>query len=285
MTGAAGLSALVYALLAVTVVWMHYLYALVLVPQALYAFIRRATRGDRGVRSPTGCGRGDRDRRHRSPGDPARLAVGPAISSLSIPGDASAVGFAMVLAPPILIVSVLLGALLARMSNRVRIEPAPARSSTLVLLGSWLLFPVVTLYLVTALTPVGFPRTSVHGIGGAGHRAVRGMGDRLARARCHPSDHRRRARHRGASSRTAAPRRTGRTGGEPPRSSATHADPGTIVLLHPALVESAQLDWLSDPEKRSYLLSVQSYYPMEGDVIADALRPRRRVLATTSRVW
>ena len=33
--------ALVYALLAVTVVWMHYLYALVLVPQALYAIIRR----------------------------------------------------------------------------------------------------------------------------------------------------------------------------------------------------------------------------------------------------
>jgi hypothetical protein len=46
-----------------------------------------------------------------------------------------------------------------------------------------------------------------------------------------------------------------------------HADPGTIVLLHPALVESAQLDWFSDPEKRSYLLSVQSYYPMEGDVV------------------
>ena len=30
-----------------------------------------------------------------------------------------------------------------------------------------------------------------------------------------------------------------------------HAGPDTIVLLHPALVESAQLDWFSDPEKRS----------------------------------
>jgi hypothetical protein len=46
-----------------------------------------------------------------------------------------------------------------------------------------------------------------------------------------------------------------------------HADPATIVLLHPELVESAQLDWFSDPEKRSYLLSVQSYYPMEGRVL------------------
>ena len=32
--------ALVYALLAITVVWMHYLFALVLVPHALYAFVR-----------------------------------------------------------------------------------------------------------------------------------------------------------------------------------------------------------------------------------------------------
>ena len=37
--------------------------------------------------------------------------------------------------------------------------------------------------------------------------------------------------------------------------------------MHPALVESAQLDWFSDPEKRSDLLSVQSYYPMEGRVL------------------
>ena len=47
----------------------------------------------------------------------------------------------------------------------------------------------------------------------------------------------------------------------------SHADPDTVVLVHPALVESAQLDWFSDPEKRSYLLSVQSYYPMDGRVL------------------
>ncbi len=32
--------ALVYALLAITVVWLHYLFALVLVAHALYAFVR-----------------------------------------------------------------------------------------------------------------------------------------------------------------------------------------------------------------------------------------------------
>ena len=44
MTGVAGLSRSCTRLLAVTVVWMHYLYALVLVAQALYAL----TDGDAG---------------------------------------------------------------------------------------------------------------------------------------------------------------------------------------------------------------------------------------------
>ena len=70
----------------------------------------------------------------------------------------------------------------------------------------------------------------------------------------------------------------------PPPSSGTTPDPSTIVLLHPELVESAQLDWFSDPEKRSYLLSVQSYYPMEGAGDADALSASTTSLAATSRV-
>ncbi len=257
--------ALVYALLAVTVVWMHYLYALVLVPQALYAFIRRR-RGETEVSV----------RRLVAVGVIVTAGIVPLAiqlaslwdrrSSLSIPGDASAVGFAMVLAPPILIVSVLLGALLARMSDRVRIEPAPARSSTLVLLGSWLLFPVVTLYLVTALTPVDFlaPRymasvgPAIALFGGwviaslepAATRRIIAVVLAIASVLAFGSTLKNGEDWRGAAAFERA-----------------HADPGTIVLLHPALVESAQLDWFSDPEKRSYLLSVQSYYPMEGDVV------------------
>ncbi len=257
--------ALVYALLAVTVVWMHYLYALVLVPQALYAFIRRR-RGETEVSV----------RRLVAVAVIVTAGIVPLAiqlaslwdrrSSLSIPGDASAVGFAMVLAPSILIVSVLLGALLARMSDRVRIEPAPARSSTLVLLGSWLLFPVVTLYLVTALTPVDFlaPRymasvgPAIALFGGwviaslepAATRRIIAVVLAIASVLAFGSTLKNGEDWRGAAAFERA-----------------HADPGTIVLLHPALVESAQLDWFSDPEKRSYLLSVQSYYPMEGDVV------------------
>ena len=57
------------------------------------------------------------------------------------------------LVPPVLVASLFLGSLLARWQDRVRIEPVPARSSTLVLLTGWLLVPVVTLYVVSAFTP------------------------------------------------------------------------------------------------------------------------------------
>ena len=257
--------ALVYALLAVSVVWMHYLYALVLAPQALYAVVRRR-RGETEVSV----------RRLVAIAVIVTVGIVPLAiqlgslwdrrSSLSIPGDVSATGFAMVLAPPILVVSVILGALLARMGDRVLIAPAPARSSTLVLLAGWLLFPVVAVYLVSALTPVDF----------LAPRYVASVGPAIALfggwviASLEPAAARRIVAVVLAIASVLAFGSTGKNG-EDWRAAAAferaHADPGTVVLLHPALVESAQLDWFSDPEKRSYLLSVQSYYPMEGDVM------------------
>ena len=163
--------------------------------------------------------------------------------------------------------SVLLGALLARMSDRVRIAPAPARPSTFVLLASWLLFPVVTLYLVTALTPVDFLAPRYFASVGPAIALFAGWGSR----RWSPAAARRLvAVVLAIASVLAFSSRLEERGGLAGSGSVRareHADPGTIVLLHPALVESAQLDWFSDPEKRSYLLSVQSYYPMEGDVV------------------
>ena len=68
-----------------------------------------------------------------------------------------------------------------------------------------------------------------------------------------------------------------RTGGAR-RGRAERSEPEHAVLMHPAFVESAQLDWFDDPEKRSYLLSLFSYYPVAGEVML-AVRPRRRVVA------
>ena len=40
-----------------------------------------------------------------------------------------------------------------------------------------------------------------------------------------------------------------------------------VVLLHPGFIESRQIDWFSDPTRRSYLLAPASFYPLRGDVI------------------
>jgi hypothetical protein len=44
-------------------------------------------------------------------------------------------------------------------------------------------------------------------------------------------------------------------------------DEQTAVFMHPALVESQQLDWFADPERTDYLLSPASYYDFGGPVI------------------
>jgi hypothetical protein len=45
------------------------------------------------------------------------------------------------------------------------------------------------------------------------------------------------------------------------------SDPTSVTLLHPGLVESGQLDWFSDPERRSYLLNPTAYYDFPGPVM------------------
>ena len=45
------------------------------------------------------------------------------------------------------------------------------------------------------------------------------------------------------------------------------SDPSTPVLIRPGLVESAQLDWLRDPERASYLLAPSAAYDFGGDLI------------------
>ena len=170
------------------------------------------------------------------------------------------------LLPPMLVASVFLGSLFARMRDRVRVAPVPARSSTLVLLGTWLLFPVVTLFLVSTLTPVDFlsPRYF------ASVTPAIALFAGWAIASLQPAAVRRLVAFVLAILSVLAFGGTLKNG-EDWRGTAAferaHADPDTVVLLHPALVESAQLDWFSDPEKRSYLLSVQSYYPMDGRVL------------------
>ena len=256
--------ALVYALLAVAVVWLHYLFALALVPHALYAFVRLQRREtDVSIRRLAAVAL-------IVTAGIVPLAVQLASlwdrrSSLSIPSDGSVQGLAFVLVPPVLVASLFLGSLLARWQDRVRIEPVPARSSTLVLLSGWLLFPVVTLYAVSAFTPLTFLSLRYFASVAPAGALFAGW----AIASLEPAAVRRVVAIVLAFMSVLAYGGTLKNG-EDWRGAAAyerqHADADTVVLVHPALVESAQLDWFSDPEKRSYLLAVQSYYPMTGRV-------------------
>ena len=48
---------------------------------------------------------------------------------------------------------------------------------------------------------------------------------------------------------------------------ASMADRDTVVLLQPGFTESDQLSWFTDPERRSFLLAPESYYPVPGRIV------------------
>lgn len=48
---------------------------------------------------------------------------------------------------------------------------------------------------------------------------------------------------------------------------------GTLVLARVGLVEAKQVDWLSDPQRRDYLLAPFSFYPLEADPVPLPLFP------------
>ncbi|MEX0983736.1 MAG: glycosyltransferase family 39 protein [Actinomycetota bacterium] len=53
------------------------------------------------------------------------------------------------------------------------------------------------------------------------------------------------------------------------------SDASTVILAHPGFIESAQVDWLLDPERSSYLLAPFSYYQVPGQLILMPLHLER----------
>jgi mannosyltransferase len=256
--------AIVYTVLAVLVVWVHYLFALVLISHGVYALVR-LRRGQTGVAL-----------RHLAA--VAGLVVAGVLplliqaaslwgrrSSLSVPADATIQDLLAVCVPPVLMGAIFLGGLLARLQGRLTVSPPAVRPSSLVLFASWLLIPVATLFLVSAVTPVTLLSPRYFAAVTPAAAAIAGW----AISAIEPAAARRIIAGVLAIFSVLAFGGILKNG-EDWRGAAVferqHADPGTRVLLHPALVESAQLDWFDDPERRSYLLSVASYYPMDGRV-------------------
>jgi mannosyltransferase len=253
-----------YVVLAVLVVWVHYMFALALVSHAAYA-LTRVRRGQTRVRLV-----------HLAAAAGLIVAgVLPLVlqiaslwdrrGSLSIHYDAGIPTMLLVLVPAVVSGALLLGVLLARTQGKVTLSVQGSRPASLILLACWLLIPTIVLFAISDLTSITLlsPRYFV---------SVTPAGAALAGwaiASIEPS-----AARRIVAAVLAILSLLAYGGslknGEDWRDAAaferTHATADTILLLHPGLIESAQLDWFEDPERLSYLKSVVSYYPMVGRV-------------------
>jgi hypothetical protein len=285
--------AVLWVVCGASLMYAHYLFPLALVPQLVYAFVR-IKEGSTTVRSRS-----------------VWLAVGaitvldlPLISqilslagrrgSLSIAGTVSVGWLTDLLIPAAALGAIVLGGALAWLASSVRLEPLRVRRSTVVLVLGWVMIPPLVLGAVSLLTPIRFIslRYTLAAAPGAcllfagGLRALEPFSARrvvvlmfaVLSVLTQTGSLKALEDWRWASGQVAS-----------------MSDGRTAVFLHPGLVESAQLDWFADPERRSYLLSPASYYsfpehvlPVPYDVSADSERFMQRELdalpADTDRI-
>jgi mannosyltransferase len=254
----------VYVVLAVTAVWAHYLFLLALGSHAVYA-LARVRRGQTKVTVGRLAAAAGLVVAGLVPMALQVASLWDRRGSLSIPTDPKISTVLLILVPAVVSGGVFLGVVLARMQGRVWLSLPQAVPSSLLLLVSWLLIPSIALFAISDLTSVTLLSSRYFA-------SVTPAGAALAGWAI-------------ASIEPAAARRIVATllailsllayggylkNGEDWRDAAgferANADPGTVVLLQPGLIESEQLDWFDDPERSSYLMAVDSYYPLEGRV-------------------
>jgi len=258
-------AAVAYVAVAWLVVMSQYLFSLVLFAQLAYV-IARVRNGTTRVDIPKIAATFSAVVLTTLPLAGQLLSVWRNRGILSVPWGGTVGGLATLIVPASVGAAILLGGGLAAASGQVEIRPVALPRSVFVLLFSWLLIPPVTLFAVSALTPVHVfsPRYALSAVpAGAlllawGLRAVNPSAARrilvaviaiiavLTQTSALKGDE----NWRGA---IAATRLL--------------TNNRTVVLLHPALVESGQLGLFDDPTWRSYLLTPVSYYPLDGDVV------------------
>jgi mannosyltransferase len=255
----------IYVLLAALVVYAHYLFGLALVPQWVYAVVRI-----REGSTPVNL------KRLLAVVGAIILATLPLLAqllslwgrraSLGLAEDASVELLAQLLVPPAVVGAVVLGGVLAASSGKIMFRLKPLERPTLVLLFVWLLFPLGALFIEAIVLPVRF--LSLRYTLAAAPAAV------LIAAWVMESVDPDAARRIVAAvfAILAVLALGGRLKADEDWRGAAAAvqriaDARTIVLAHPAFIESAQLDWFNDPERRSELLSPISYYPVPGRVV------------------
>jgi mannosyltransferase len=245
-------------------IWFHYFAAIALTAHAVYAFVlihRRGTPVTRGrLVAASAC---------------IALVVAPLIGhiaslwsrrgTLSVPDDPATIDLIVAIVSPVIPAAFFLGALIARAEGRVGLSSPPVRPATLALLTPWLLAPPAFLFLVSVATPVKLmsPRYFVWCVPAAAIFAAWGL---------RSFDDRRSRRIVAAVLAilaVATSSGAAKYGEEWAAASAfvlTRVDDDTPVLLHAAFIESAQIEWLDDPERGSYLSAPASRYSMGSDV-------------------
>ena len=261
-------AAAVYGLLVAGMLWAHYLFAVVLLPQVLYAAMRRR-------RGATVAGARD-----------AAVAAGVALVLLlplaaqigslwSRRQELATGGSSVVLAPflvanAVVVPAVLVALVVAR--GKLRFERTRIAADGGVLIVAWAAAPPVALWLVSVVSAPYFinGRYLVSATPGIALLVAWGV------AALRPGAAQRSFVvalavltpivvtlwfHRDDDWRSAV------------RTAATVTEQDTVVLARVRLVEAKQVDWLHDPEKRSYVLAPFSFYPLPVEPIPLPLFP------------
>jgi mannosyltransferase len=255
--------ALFFILFAIATVWVHYLVGLALVALFTYGIARRDHAAVPIGRQLTawvvvlvGV----------APLAPQLLSLYERRASLSVPYDGSIGDLLMVLVPAVLAGGAVIGILVARAQGPVSIRSTAGRTGSLLLFSTWLLFPPTVLFMVSIFGGASLYSARYYVSAAPAAAALFGWGISMI----DPA-----AARRSIVVVTAALAVLASGGvlnhGEDWREAAAAeraaADDGTVVFIHPAFVESAQIDWLTDPVRVDYLLSPSEYYPFEGTLI------------------
>jgi 4-amino-4-deoxy-L-arabinose transferase-like glycosyltransferase len=269
--------AVVWVVCGALVMYAHYLFPLALVPQLVYALVR-IREGSTSVRARSLWLAVGAIALLDVPLIPQILSLAGRRGSLSIPGSVSVPWLTDLLVPAAALGAIVLGGALAWLASSVHIEALRVRRSTVVLALAWTVIPPLMLGAVSLFTPVRFVtlRYTLSAAPGACllfAGAVRALEPSSARrlvvlvfallsVLTQTASLKALEDWRWASGQVAS-----------------MSDARTAVFMHPGLVESAQLDWFADPERRSYLLSPTSYYsfpehvlPVPYDISADGER-------------
>jgi 4-amino-4-deoxy-L-arabinose transferase-like glycosyltransferase len=254
-----------YLALAILTIWVHYMFALALPAQLLYA-AARVRAGSTRVRARDLIAAVLIIAVGVIPLAAQILSLWDRRGSLAVANVATLEDLIIAMVPPVVVGAFGVGVLLARSQGSLRYRAATTRPFTLLLLTGWLMIPPLALFALSMLADQMFLAARYYvcaapAVAGLFAVATRGLGPASARRIVVVA---------------FALLTTLMTGGllknaEDWRSAAlaerTLADDSTVVLLHPALVESSQVGWFDDPERRSYLMSPTSFYDFEGEII------------------